>query len=107
MRALPKGLSIIEHDNKILVKLYNTMIAIVDNNTGVVNLDSGLNDIGRMSQHTKKCLNLVLREKLHVYIKQTNFQWEVIDTLNSSKIADFDNNGLCTIIKEGGLIWHK
>ena len=107
-KALPKGLSIINHNGLLLVQLYKTLIASVDTNTGLVKLDSGLKAIGRKSRHTKKCLNLALSE-FDMVIKQKSFNWTVHHTrqgfFNSSQTNyyHFDTEGYCNFnYKQGG-----
>jgi len=71
---LPKGLSLIHHEGKTLVQLYNTLIAVIDK-TGPAPLFR-LNSGGWQTKHTKKCLNLVLNE-YGVYVYQKNFNWYI------------------------------
>ena len=87
MKALPKGLSIIEHKDVLLVKLYNTLIAKVDFASGNVSLDSGLQDIGRLTNHTKKCLNLALEDS-DISVRQENFKW-IISHIDVDKVTKF------------------
>ncbi len=87
----PKGLSVIEVKNSLYAKLYNTMILEVDRTLGTVKLDSGLVDIGRMSKHTKKCLNILLADRGYS-VKQKNFKWTVS---NLDTVHEFDTNGRC------------
>jgi len=68
----PKGLSVIEHQNQVLAKLYKTLIVVYDKNTNVLKLDNG----GWRTAHTKKCINLVLSQYGY-YVKQNKGQWYV------------------------------
>jgi hypothetical protein len=94
MKALPKGLSVIEHKNQLLAKLYNTTIADVNLINGDVTINSGLRDIGRLSKHTKKCLNLVLADS-NISVRQKDFKWIISHKVdNFTKFFYLDTQGI-------------
>lgn len=94
MKALPKGLSVIEHKDLLLVKLYDTLIAKVDFVNGDVSINSGLQDIGRLTKHTKKCLNLALEDS-KISVRQEDFKWIIthVDVDNVSRYFYLDDAG--------------
>lgn len=55
---MPKGLSVISHNGTLLAKLYNTLIVEYNTTTNCLILRTG----GWRTMHTKKCINLVLKE---------------------------------------------
>lgn len=84
--GLPKGLNVVDFNQYVIAKLYNTRIVEVDESTGSVVLRNG----GWPTKHTKKCMNLVLND-FNIYVCQEKFIWNVYK--NGSKIGSFDNNG--------------
>lgn len=85
--GLPKGLSVIEHNNVVLAKLYQTMIVIFDRNTNVLKLNNG----GWETKHTKKCINLVLN-KYGLYLVQEKFIWKLYQ--NGTLVGTFQDGTL-------------
>ena len=86
----PKGLSVIEHDNKLLAKLYNTLIVEFNRDNNRLKLRTG----GWYTRHTKKCINLVLN-KHGLYVTQEQFKWKLYQ--NGTLLGAFDDNGLLEV----------
>lgn len=84
---LPKGLSVIDHNNTVLAKLYDTLIVEYDKSLNRLKLRNG----GWQTKHTKKCINLVLN-KFGLYLVQEKFIWNLYQ--NGNKIGTFQNDTL-------------
>lgn len=86
---MPKGLSVIEHNGVLLAKLYKTLIVDFETvpkfNTRVLKLDTG----GWKTAHTKKCINLVLKE-YGISVRQSKGQWYVYH--NDTVLGTFDDS---------------
>jgi len=83
---MPKGLSLIEHDNKTLAQLYNTLI--VETKPIEQGHHITLRTGGWWTKHTKKCMNLAL-EGFGVTITQKKGYWYA-QLPNNTKIAVYD-----------------
>jgi hypothetical protein len=86
--ALPKGLSVVTHNNIIVAKLYDTKIVISEGNK--VTLNSG----GWLTNHTKKCMNLVLANS-YLNVSQKKGQWFV--TFKGTTTVPFEDGMTVTI----------
>lgn len=84
MKRLPKGLSIVNHNGLTIAQLYQTKIVIIDHVNNTVQLNSG----GWNTNHTKKCINLVLN-KHEIYLYQEKFNWYV--NINNTKHSFTDS----------------
>jgi len=76
---LPKGLSIVSIQDSTIVKLYQTNIVTK------IGLKLRLESGGWRTSHTKKCMNLILRQHgLNVY--QKNNEWFVSNQDGSTQV---------------------
>lgn len=90
-KSLPKGLSVIEHNGRLLAKLYDTLIVdfetVPQYGTSVLKLNNG----GWATKHTKKCINLVLN-KYGLYLVQEKFIWKLYQ--NGTLVGTFQDGTL-------------
>jgi len=70
MGHYPKGMSVSIVPNSVVVRLYNTEIVRISN--GIIRLQSG----GWRTAHTKKCMNLILKE-FGYHVNQVKREWFV------------------------------
>ena len=72
-KRLPKGLSVINHNDTLLAKLYATLIVEFNTTTNSLILRNG----GWRTMHTKKCINLVLKQ-YGIEVRQRKGEWFVM-----------------------------
>lgn len=82
---MPKGLSVIDHNGTLLAKLYNTLIVEFNKNDNRLILRTG----GWRTVHTKKCINLVLKE-YGINVVQRKGEWFILR--NGTEIGLFQND---------------
>ena len=70
---LPKGLSIVPIKSLTVARLYNTNIVQIDHANNVITLQNG----GWNTNHTKKCINLVM-QNYDFNLYQKNYEWFVV-----------------------------
>lgn len=80
----PKGMSLIETDNLLISVLYQTEIVKIKDKR--LKLRSG----GWYTNHTKKCINLVLSKyEIPYYLRQVKGQW-LLESQNGTSIEFTD-----------------
>ena len=72
MRRYPKGMSVVPIKGFTIVRLYNTNILTIDHQNETIQFETG----GWHTKHTKKCMNLILRQ-YNLYVRQKNFKWYI------------------------------
>lgn len=84
-KRLPKGLSVINHNETLLAKLYATLIVEYNTTENRLILRTG----GWRTMHTKKCINLVLAP-YGIKVVQRKGEWFIMR--NGTEIGLFHND---------------
>lgn len=85
---MPKGYSVSIRDSKLVARLYDTDIVAVEGKT--ITLNSG----GWKTNHTKKCMNLALRDvfgQVSVYQKQGDWYVSFLNEFNTMQVVSFQD----------------
>ncbi len=73
MKNLPKGLTIVPHNDTTIGRLYQTNIVEIDHRRKRLILRNG----GWETKHTKKCTNMIISE-YGLNVTQKDFKWYVV-----------------------------
>jgi hypothetical protein len=88
MKSTPKGYNAyVESSGKAVVKLYNTIIVEYDLLNRTIKLNSG----GRLTNHTKKCMNYAMANQGY-NVSQVKGHWLVTHNSNPDCRIDFIDN---------------
>ena len=84
MKLGPKNFTLLNTSRFEVYRLYETIIATYDKETGVIVMDNG----GWQTNHTKKCLNLMLAP-YGIKVVQKKNQWYV--SFGDNEVEFFNN----------------